>query len=219
MYGALMTRARPWPSEQTRLTGVEVRRYRDDRHMTADQLAAAITDLGMRYTRSQVTNLEAGRRDSITTGELAVLSAALGVPRLLLEYPLGRVDVVEVLPGIEVSPLVALHWAETGRLGARYADVVQLARDDVAHLIKRYRRHAELIEAWWDARGRMLYTRHGPQRGEGDDAAAELARIEQEQRFLVGSLWDLRDAMRSRKLIPPELPAELAYLDQEGALL
>ena len=26
-------------------------------------------------------------------------------------------------------------------------------------------------------------------------------------------------AMRSRKLIPPELPAELAYLDQEGALL
>ena len=218
MYGVLMTRARPWPSEQTRLTGAEVRRYREGR-MTADQLAAAVTDLGMRYTRAQVTNLEAGRRDSITTGELAILSAALGVPRLLLEYPLGRVDVVEVLPGIEVSPLVALHWAETGRLGARYADVVQLARDDVAHLIKRYRRHAELIEAWWDARGRMLYTRHGPQRGEGDDAAAELARIEQEQRFLVGSLWDLRDAMRSRKLIPPELPAELAYLDQEGALL
>jgi len=215
MYGALMTQARPWPSEQTRLTGAEVRRYREGR-MTADQLAAAVTDLGMRYTRAQVTNLEAGRRDSITTGELAILSAALGVPRLLLEYPLGRVDVVEVLPGIEVSPLVALHWAETGRLGARYADVVEPARDEVAHVIERYRRHRELIGAWQMASGKAMYIRHHQ---EGDEAANELADIEHRQRFLVGSLWDIRDAMRARSLTPPELPAELAYLDHEGELL
>lgn len=186
--------------------------------MTADQLAAAVTDLGLRYTRSQVTNLEAGRRDSITTGELSVLSAALGVPRLLLEFPLGRVDVVEALPGVEVSPLVALDWTETGAIRAWHADAAGVKRSshDDAHLIRRYRRHRELIGAWEMAEGRAMYWRR--HRGAPDEAADALARIEDEQRERVEALRELRALLRKDDLTPPELPESFSSLALRQAL-
>ena len=212
MYGALMTPTRPWPSEQTRLTGTEVRRYRRG-NMTAEQLAAAMTDLGMPYTRAQVTNLEAGRRSSITTGELSVLSAALGVPRLLLEFPLGRVDVVEALPGVEVSPLAALHWVETGGLavpavhpsgsGLVMEPVVKPSSYEDSQLIGHYRRHQHLVGQWSGGRGEEEAIRRFKH---GDEQANEFARLKREQSATVGELRTLRELLRSRGLTPPELP-------------
>lgn len=187
--------------------------------MGADQLAAAVTNLGLRYSRSQVTNLEAGRRDGITAGELSALSAALGVPRSLLEYPLGRVDTVEAIPGIEVSPLVALHWVETGRLGASHADVVVPSSDEDARRIERFRRHRELVGTWQMTEGRAEALR----RFKGGDAAAELAKLEDEQRAVADHLRDLRDLLRSQGLTPPDLPRSFAssalrrYLGEEEA--
>jgi len=168
--------------------------------MTAEQLAAAMTDLGMPYTRSQVTNLEAGRRSSITTGELSVLSAALGVPRLLLEFPLGRVDVVEALPGVEVSPLAALHWLETGGLAV---PVVKPSSYEDAQLIGHYRRHQQLVGQWSAGRGEEEAIRRFKH---GDEQASEFARLKREQSATVGELRTLRELLRSRGLTPPELP-------------
>lgn len=99
LYGVLMTPTRPWPSELTGTVGRQVQRYRKKRGLTADQLAAAVTAAGLRYTRAQVTNLEAQRRDTVTLGELLVFGHVLDVPPVALAFPVGETAKVEVLPG------------------------------------------------------------------------------------------------------------------------
>ncbi len=204
-----------WSARLVAVVAGEVRRHRRARGLSVRELAEAVEEIGLPIQAPVLSNLELGRRPTISVAEWLALSAALRVPPDLLLFPVGRVETVEPLPGVEVSPLSALHWAETGRLGAAFADVVEPASDDVAHLIERYRRHQELVGAWGMANGRAMYVRH---KQEGDEAAGELTVIEQEQRFRVGALWDLRDAMRSRGLTPPELPEQLSYLDGEDAL-
>jgi hypothetical protein len=154
-----------------------------------------------------LTNIENGRRETVTLAEWLVLAAALRVPPLLLVFPVGRVDVVEPLPGFEVDPLTALHWAETGQLPAPAPCLPERPADEDARLIERYRRHRELVSAWRMASGSADAVRR---HWSGDERDAELARLEREQRVTVGALRDLRDLLRSQGLILPELsPAAL----------
>lgn len=201
-----------WSSRLVAAVAGSVYAQRKRRKMSAQQLADACGRLGYSVPRSVLTNLENGRRETVSLAEWLVLAAALQVPPLLLLFPVGRVDVVEPLPGVEVPPMHALHWAETGQLGAPHADVVEPSPDEDAHLTERYRLHRDLVGAWSMAEGRAMVLR------ERGDAAAELASIEQEQRIRVGALWDLRDRLRSQKLIPPELPRSFASLALRQAL-
>ena len=94
----------------------EVRRYRKARGMSVRQLSEAAERLGLPVPQPVLSNLELSRRETISVAEWLLLSAALQVPPLLLLFPVGRVDLVEPAPGVEVSPLAALHWLETGGL-------------------------------------------------------------------------------------------------------
>jgi len=123
-----------WPADLTRFTGTRVRQYRVERGLSADQLAQAIDAAGVRYTRAQVTNLEANRRTTITVGELLVLARVLDVPPVALLLPLGDADdEVEVLPGVRTSAWAAYQWI-TGEapLGQRGTDSDRL-RINTAH--------------------------------------------------------------------------------------
>ena len=181
--------------------------------MSVQQLSAAVERFGVTIERPVLSNLENERRSTISVAEWLVLAAALQVPPLLLLFPVGRVDVVEPVPGFEVSPLIALHWAETGRLPAHAPTgddewpptpcPVEPAADRDARLIERYRRHRSLIGAWQMADGKAEAVRR---HWTGDDRDAELARLESEQRVTAGALRDLRDLLRSQELTPPELP-------------
>lgn len=102
-----MTQARPWPAELTRATGRAIRHYRTKRRLSAEQLAEAVSNLGLRYTRTQVSNLESGRRDTITVGEVIAFAAVLDVPPTLLLFPIGTDDPVPILPGQTTNPWTA----------------------------------------------------------------------------------------------------------------
>jgi len=181
--------------------------------MSVQQLSAAVERFGVTIERPVLSNLENERRSTISVAEWLVLAAALQVPPLLLLFPVGRVDVVEPVPDFEVSPLIALHWAETGRFPAHTPTrddewpptprPVEPAADEDARLIERYRRHRELIGAWQMADGKAEAVRRY---WTGDERDAELARLESEQRVTAGALRDLRDLLRSQELTPPELP-------------
>ena len=115
--------------------------------MSVQQLSDAVERLGMIIQRPVLSNLENGRRDTVSIAEWLVLAAALQVPPLLLLFPVGRVDVVEPLPGVEVSPWAAVNWAEHGRLtGLVESD----AKDALA--IHEYRRHEEFERMWEQSR-------------------------------------------------------------------
>jgi transcriptional regulator with XRE-family HTH domain len=105
-----MTPSPPWPAELTRHTGRQVRKFRDQAGMSAEQLAEAVTKAGLPYTRSQVTNLEANRRTTITVGEVVVLGRVLKQPPLLLIFPLDDVEEIEVLPEHRVEAWAAVKW-------------------------------------------------------------------------------------------------------------
>lgn len=102
-----MTEARQWPAELTRATGRAIRHYRNRRGMSAEQLAEAVSNLGLRYTRTQVSNLESGRRDSISVGEVIAFAAVLEIPPALLLFPIGTDDEVAILPGQATDPWTA----------------------------------------------------------------------------------------------------------------
>lgn len=102
-----MTQERPWPAELTRATGRAIRHYREKRRLSAEQLAEAVSNLGLRYTRTQVSNLESGRRDTITVGEVIAFGAVLEVSPALLLYPIGTDNPVPILPGQTTNPWMA----------------------------------------------------------------------------------------------------------------
>lgn len=85
--------------------------YRDQRKLSAQHLAGQCAELGMpSLSRVVITKLENGRREAVSTAELQVLAAALGVPPMLLLFPLGYAPAVEVLPGLHADPWAAIAW-------------------------------------------------------------------------------------------------------------
>jgi transcriptional regulator with XRE-family HTH domain len=56
-----------------------VKELRRDRGMTAAELAARMTELGVKWDRSIVANLESGRRRTVSVDELLALAVALDI--------------------------------------------------------------------------------------------------------------------------------------------
>lgn len=98
-----------WPGDLTKAVGRQVRRYRSERGLSAEKLAQAVTELGYDYTRAQVTNLEAERRESLTVAELMALARCLDVPPLLLLFAPDEPE-IETLPGQRSTPSDAAAW-------------------------------------------------------------------------------------------------------------
>jgi transcriptional regulator with XRE-family HTH domain len=58
-------------------------------------------------SRTAVSELETGRRKSVSVHDLVILAAALGVPPLQLIYPEQPGGEVEYLPGVTVTSIAA----------------------------------------------------------------------------------------------------------------
>jgi transcriptional regulator with XRE-family HTH domain len=106
-----MDQGREWAAQSAKTIGWCVANYRADLEISAQQLADRCAELGMpSLSRTVITKLENGRREVVSTAELQVLAMALAVPAILLLFPLGRADTVEVLPGRHVDPYAAMEW-------------------------------------------------------------------------------------------------------------
>lgn len=96
-----------------RISGViagELRRYREFRGMSAQQLADACTEEGMPIQRSVIANFENGRRSSISVAELLVFAHVLGIPPVSLICPAGYEGETEILPSRKVNSYQAAEW-------------------------------------------------------------------------------------------------------------
>jgi 8-oxo-dGTP pyrophosphatase MutT (NUDIX family)/transcriptional regulator with XRE-family HTH domain len=99
-----------WQQRLTRVIAHEIRRYRLELGLSAQKLSDRTDAGGFKIPRAVIANLENGHRESVSVAELTVLARALDVPPLLLLYPVGRQEDVEVLPGRHTSPWDALMW-------------------------------------------------------------------------------------------------------------
>lgn len=196
-----------WQERFTRFIAGEVRRHRQAQKMSAQQLADRCEELGLEMPRSVIANLENGRRESVSVAELLILATALDVAPVLLTAPLGYEPKTEILPGRFLRTWDAVLWqsGET-RLpsdpSVEETDWLDVTDDQA--VVPLFHEHDELMhdlatigpsEAIINARGKIVKTN------------ADLrARTE-------ASLRQLRARMRQLGLSPPQLPADLAYID------
>ncbi|MBO2459865.1 helix-turn-helix domain-containing protein [Actinomadura violacea] len=192
-----------WPSALATSIAEQVRRYRKDRGLSAQQLADACTALGMETSRSAIANFESGRRPTISVAELLIFAHALRVPPLLLVVPVGADQSVQLAPGVATSAWDAAQW------------FAGLGRDAGDNPIRLFQRHDRFVSEYEFAARRSAGARSMLQDADGDRREAHAATAhaaDQAARLAEEVIDEIRDDIRALGLTPPALPAELAHL-------
>ncbi|MFJ6566460.1 helix-turn-helix domain-containing protein [Streptomyces sp. NPDC091292] len=101
---------REWSERLAGVVARELRRHREARGMSAQQLADACTAAGLSIQRSVIANFENGRRASVSVAEVLMFAHVLDVPPVSLICPIGYMHEVEVLPGVTTDPYRAATW-------------------------------------------------------------------------------------------------------------
>lgn len=219
-----------WQVGLTQVVAAQIRRYRKRRGMSTRALAERCAELGLTIPQPVLSNLELGRRESVSVAELLVLAAALDVPPVELAVPLGRQETVEILPGMELPTWHAARWfrGDTAlEIGddrqPRYED--RGSRTDLP--IDVFVVHDRLMKDWLMADGMvtrmaeiLTQATRSPQDA-ADQASAGVMIMDSMRKFQEQrdhnrrSLVRHRAFMRYRGMILPTLPNELADLDQD----
>ncbi|MFH8805515.1 helix-turn-helix domain-containing protein [Streptomyces sp. NPDC017936] len=105
-----MTQQQSWSERLARGVARELRRHRERRGLSAQELADSCAALGMPIQRSVIANFENGRRASIGVAELLVFAAVLKIPPVWLIAPMGFESSFEILPGSDVDPYASAAW-------------------------------------------------------------------------------------------------------------
>ena len=207
-----MTTPKDWQAAVTGGVAEAVRRFREERGMSAQDVAGACAKLGYPIARSVIANLENGRRSSVDVAEVLVLAKVLDVPPVALLVPVGEAGEIEILPGQTISTDEALGWI-TGELllGDDPDD------DSVEGRFEELRKHRQLVHALLQAISRTEEYRRGAAITR-DDATREssLGLVARFDDFISEQSLDLqqfRVEMRSRGIKPPTLPPTLSHLD------
>ena len=175
--------------------------------MSAQQLAERCAALGMpEITRPVLVKLEHGRREAVSTAELAVLAAALDTAPILLLYAVGRAGSAEFLPGKTAAPWDAARWwADEAFLGPDRA-ISPAYRRSAGSL---FRDHQQLLSELPGDITRAAYLAAAA----GQPGGAKATR-ERMLALTVRALRDIRLGIREMGLEPPELPPELKWLGE-----
>jgi transcriptional regulator with XRE-family HTH domain len=97
-----------WAAAVTKQIGAEVRRLRGKR--SAQWLAERTATFGWGISRPTISELETGKRKTVTVQELLVLAHALNTSPAALLYPGPYDREIEALPGRELTKLNAAQW-------------------------------------------------------------------------------------------------------------
>lgn len=87
----------------------QLRRWRDERKLTARQLEERLAEMGSKLDRRAIAKIEAETR-GITVDEWLQLAHALAVPPPLLLMDLDSGDKVEIADNIELHPWIVWGW-------------------------------------------------------------------------------------------------------------
>lgn len=119
-----------WAEEQAKTIGAAVRDLRGKR--PGQWLSDETERAGHRVPRTTISELESGKRKSVSTAELCLLAWALKVPPIRLLYPDLPDGPVEIIPGKTVPSIEAATWfaGETTYMPTMPRAKVRNAADD-----------------------------------------------------------------------------------------
>ncbi|MEU9754556.1 helix-turn-helix transcriptional regulator [Streptomyces althioticus] len=194
----------------------QIRRRRDALGLTRHDLAKRCKDLGVpEVTYASLTNIETGRKENgqrrrlVTVEELATIARALGIPPVLLLFPVGRTQEMELLPGQAVPPGAALAWF-TGEQRYPSALTPKGEVDEQTGLPEWYE---DPEHGWEEGAAPLLLVRKFWDRVESwrSELKGRLPADEREQRkaAAVDELEVLQREFRLHGLTPPAVPDDL----------
>jgi len=210
-----------WSVLLTRRIASQVRYWREQRGLTAQQLADRVDQLGYRMPRSILANLENNRRENITVAELLILAAALDVPPVLLIAPVGRESTLEVLPRTPATPWRARGWIH-GAIELRYQGSSAPLWQQSRRAITLYDVHRLLVREHQQIALRIKRLADQEHLDVGDMAPDDLrlsrgplADFVDELAYSLDRLRNHRALIRSEGFELPELPPDLAVALKE----
>lgn len=191
--------------------------------MSAQQLSDACMNLGLPFSRSALANFESGRRPTVSVAEVIVLGKALGVPPAELLFPVGRQELVEVLPGKEMGAWQAVKWfAGEDAFLARASDGkwYTTEEDNQAHqesAVNAYRWHDRYAKYFTDSADAARTARKAAgvaaTDAERDAHLRHAAAEDRQNRSDRRQLREHRERMRRDAVTPPEMWGVLADID------
>lgn len=136
-----------WPDEVTARIARAIRDLRGER--SGQWLSDRTAELGHRVSRSTISEIETGRRKSITVADLIILAAALDTVPIALIYPGPYDQDARVLPELEMPQVWAVRWF-SGELSWRS----EVPFDDKGHYVQipRAKAYAANVKRLRDAR-------------------------------------------------------------------
>ncbi|MFF7262274.1 helix-turn-helix domain-containing protein [Streptomyces sp. NPDC008159] len=202
-----------WSTRLTARVAEQMRRARKAAGLTVAETADACAARGLAVPKTTITNLETGRRGSVDLAEFLVLADVLGVPPITLLFPLDATPTVDVLPGQPVSTWDGLAWF-TGETASSEAAPKGSPRE----LLDVFRAHSDAVAAAAvstsmakDRRRKASTTLDPVRRADLLETAAGYEQLAFDD---CRALRSYREGMRERGLVPPVLPADLAFVDQ-----
>jgi transcriptional regulator with XRE-family HTH domain len=200
------------------LLSVNVRRWRKERDLSLAELSSRVAALGVHLGLNALSKVELGNR-GLGLDELMALARALRVPPLLLVFPLGKDETVEVLPGTVMDTWTAAKWftGEEAVLAWPGGDPVPDELDEGPAATAWFRDHDKLLSEWAAARQELNQAqsragRTGSEELRDPDVRSALAVL----RNVELDLRNHRATMRRLGLTPPALSPHLAHVDQGG---
>jgi hypothetical protein len=220
-HDPVRVRARPmayWEERLTKIVAQQIQNWRDVRGVTAVQLENLTENLGHRVSKSVIANLENDRRESISLAEFLVISAALDIPPILLLAPVGKVSVMEILPGVDISPWEVRGWIH-GALAAPYYPQSHENWVQAQSVLSQFEAHRSLVRRFDNVQRRIrtLADDLTQSRKSTPDEIRTLITerivlITRDMASTVNELIAHRRRMRSQGYLVPELPSELREL-------
>jgi hypothetical protein len=195
-----MKQTREWSTRVTADIGKRVAWHRARADLTVQALSERCAELGLPLGRVVLSKLELGLRQTLNVGELLVLAHALDVSPAVLIFPLGHKDEVEVLPGQTLSPWDAVKWLSGAARLEKSRDGLQAALPSHRSPVVLFREHEQ-----YSAR----LAGHSREDTWGRSETAMLLRTTQV------ALQSTRETLGEMGFMPPPLPEELGWIDEE----
>ncbi|MFC7892717.1 helix-turn-helix domain-containing protein [Streptomyces sp. NPDC057381] len=198
----------------------EVRRHRQAKGLSAQQLSDRCARVGMPIQRSVLANLESGRRTTVTIAEVLVLAAALEIPPTSLIVPVGFEEESEVLPG---RPGDSYGWAfwvtgEAPLIGseATVGDATAIRRRLADNPLNRLRAIRKGIDRYID-----LYSRYTDRM---EESLERLKRNNRDRELLNAAMSEVESIMHKREALLDSIddeddPADMTRLAERRRAL
>lgn len=181
--------------------GTQVRRWREERNLTAQALATRLADMGSELDRRAILKIETNTR-GVSVDEWLQLAHALAVPPPLLLIDLASGDEIVVTPKVTLHPWIVWGWISgehaspvpSKRGGAQVSRVEEFARAKAA--VQLYRSEEEASNAVHNALSEIRAAEYT-----GDDSALKAARLSHVE--ALRELAGVHDAMLENSMTPP----------------